>query len=325
MVNVMDRSEELIKVLDYYKIEGVAQGEQKILCPFHADVNASLSINTNTGGWFCFGCQRGGDAYDFHRYYQESLGNTNDLDALIKYRTVLKSDGNHAISLLNQPNGASDTVKNRKYYRHKLREAKDYYYGLKQVDWTVNTSETQAYMEWRGYNPKTLNALDARYTYNDSYPIIFPILDNGRFRGWVSRTHNPYLEKKRKYLYNEGFRRKYTLAGVYSSDTVMVVEGYMDYAKAVQLGVHDVVAILGWKITPYQVQKLQDAGVHTVIAALDNDVYGRRGISELQKHFKTVIVFPYPEGVKDMGDMSRGQYARALRFIQSLSTSNIRR
>jgi len=43
-------------------------------CPFHDDVNPSLSINPNTGQWKCFGCDSGGDIFTF---WQKLKGNGN--------------------------------------------------------------------------------------------------------------------------------------------------------------------------------------------------------------------------------------------------------
>ena len=40
----------------------------KMVCPFHADQNASLQIYRNNGrhsGWHCFGCGKGGSVIDF--------------------------------------------------------------------------------------------------------------------------------------------------------------------------------------------------------------------------------------------------------------------
>ena len=40
----------------------------KMMCPFHADRNASLQIYQNNGrhsGWHCFGCGKGGSVIDF--------------------------------------------------------------------------------------------------------------------------------------------------------------------------------------------------------------------------------------------------------------------
>ena len=40
----------------------------KMMCPFHADKNASLQVYRNNGrhsGWHCFGCGKGGSVIDF--------------------------------------------------------------------------------------------------------------------------------------------------------------------------------------------------------------------------------------------------------------------
>ncbi|MBP6965735.1 MAG: hypothetical protein KBC96_15180 [Armatimonadetes bacterium] len=34
-------------------------------CPFHQDTNASLTVYTDSNSWHCFGCKRGGSAYDW--------------------------------------------------------------------------------------------------------------------------------------------------------------------------------------------------------------------------------------------------------------------
>lgn len=37
-------------------------------CPFHGDARPSLSVNVETGGFFCHACGvKGGDVLDFHR------------------------------------------------------------------------------------------------------------------------------------------------------------------------------------------------------------------------------------------------------------------
>ena len=49
----------LAKALFYY---GLANSDDyKIVCPFHEDVNASLSIDYVTGTYFCFGCAKTGN------------------------------------------------------------------------------------------------------------------------------------------------------------------------------------------------------------------------------------------------------------------------
>lgn len=47
-------------------LTGLTPGrDRKIRCPLHEDRTPSLHVyNTPAGGWFCFGCSRGGDIYD---------------------------------------------------------------------------------------------------------------------------------------------------------------------------------------------------------------------------------------------------------------------
>ena len=47
-------------VLDHFNVDA-PHGSRKLVCPFHGDVNASLSIDWSKGLWHCFGCGRGGD------------------------------------------------------------------------------------------------------------------------------------------------------------------------------------------------------------------------------------------------------------------------
>ena len=125
---------------------------------------------------------------------------------------------------------------------------------------------------------------------------------------------NKYVEKKRKYLYNDGFRKRDTLCGTYEQNKVVFVcEGFMDYLSLRTRGhIKNVVAILGWHISDEQVQKLKDKGVTTVVSALDNDKAGNKG-TEYLKRFFHVIRFDYPEGVKDAGEMSEQELKMAIR------------
>lgn len=52
--------------------------KDKYMCPFHADKNPSISINSRTGKWKCFGCGVGGDGLDFVMLYFK----LNQYDAL---------------------------------------------------------------------------------------------------------------------------------------------------------------------------------------------------------------------------------------------------
>ena len=83
----------LAKVLWYYNlIPDAASLSQKIVCPFHEDVNPSMIVNLEDGSWFCFGCGLAGDAQKFVKLMEAKYNNLNDLQAYKKYLQILKSD-----------------------------------------------------------------------------------------------------------------------------------------------------------------------------------------------------------------------------------------
>lgn len=302
----------LAKVLWYYNlIPSTASLSQKIVCPFHEDVNPSMIVNLEDGSWFCFGCNLTGDAIKFVKLMEAKYNGLNDLQAYKKYLQILKSDKCSDIVICH-------TSKKQKPIRRDLyNEAYDYYHGLKKVNWSDSDEPevlvAKEYMMKRGFNAMTLCKCKAKITYNKSYGLIFPMLDNGKFKGWVCRTMVKFIEEKRKYLYNEGFSRATTLVGNYGSkDYVFVVEGYMDRLKFVQFGEENVVAILGWKMSNQQILKLKERGITKVISALDNDSCGRKGTEFLKSHFD-VTRFAYLKGVKDPGDMTKESFDKMLK------------
>lgn len=300
---------ELAKVLIYYGlIADVVSSDFNILCPFHEDINPSMRICLADGSFFCFGCEAKGNALDFVKKVHPEL---NELQACVLLEQILNSD---EVKTLNMKYRKKRRLQNKQA----LNEAHDYYYGLRSVDWnnihTKEEHEVLQYMKRRGFDERALNIAQCRTNYNIAYPFLFPILDNGEFKGWVGRTMNKYVEKKRKYLYNDGFRKRDTLCGNYEQNKVVFIcEGFMDYLSLRTRGhLKNVVAILGWHISDEQVKKLKDKGITTVVSALDNDKAGNKG-TEYLKQFFHVIRFAYPEGIKDAGEMSEQQLKTAIR------------
>lgn len=289
----------LAKVLHYYNFPS---GEEKIVCPFHDDIYPSMQVNFGTGSCFCYGCQKTYDPISFVKHFEKE---NDDLRAAIRLAHIMRTKKVSKIKA-KQP-----TVK-RAGNKQLLTEAEDYYYNLKTIDWEEEDSDELKYMLARGFKRETLNMCKAKYTYNKSYPLVFPMFDNDEFKGWVCRTTVKAIEQKRKYLYNEGFSRATTLCGRYTRNKpVVICEGYMDMLKLRQFGLKNVVAILGWKITAEQVAKLKAKGITDVISALDADECGRKGTAYL-KNFFNVTVFQYPRGVKDAGDLDIKQFNLAL-------------
>ena len=303
---------ELAKVLWYYNlIPTVDEPVQKIVCPFHGDVNPSMSVDLVRGTCYCFGCNETFGAKKIVQKMESKYHGLNELKSELMYNKILKSKKCSDINV----EKAAKTYNSRKNKKQLYDEAYDYYHGLSKVDWD-NESEIEEvtdarnYMLKRGFDVNTLNLCRAKVTYNNSYGLIFPMLDNGKFRGWVCRTMRKDIEVRRKYLYNEGFSRASTLVGDYGSEKyVFVVEGYMDRAKFLQFGVTNVVAILGWKMSEEQERKLKEKGITDVISALDNDECGRKGTKYLKSIFN-VTRFTYLKGIKDPGDMTEDKFKK---------------
>lgn len=315
---------ELAKVLWYYNlIPNVYDPVQKIVCPFHLDVNPSMSIDLVKGRCYCFGCNESFDAQKFTIKMENKYHNLNDLKAIQVYNKILKSKKCSDIHIERSFKNYKQSNKKQLY-----DEAYDYYHGLGRIDWS-NTEieeaiEAREYMNKRGFIPDTLNRCKAKVTYNNSYGLIFPMLDNGKFKGWVCRTMDKRIEKKRKYLYNKGFSRATTLVGDYGSENyVFVVEGYMDRLKFVQYGIDNVVAILGWKMSDEQEKKLKEKGITCVISALDNDECGKKGTRYLKTIFN-VVRFTYLKGIKDPGDMSEEKFNKMYRNTMNKYYNNIK-
>ena len=300
---------ELAKVLYYYGlIPDVSSSEQKIVCPFHDDINPSVVINFEHGSWYCFGCNKSGNAFDFVEGIENKKG-VKGIKLLFRFFEILHSEKVERIKY-------NPKFKTKKQSEELYDIAHDYYYGLSRVDWKhtdiPEAIEAKEYMRKRGFTSKTLNKVQAKVTYNKNYAIIFPMLDNGEFKGWVCRTTVKEVEQKRKYLYNGGFMRRNTLVGNYAGcNYLFVVEGYMDRLKFVQYGIENVVAILGWKMSREQEKKIRDAKIDYIICALDNDPCGKKGYEYLKSIFPDrVIRWKYLKGIKDCGEADRETFEK---------------
>lgn len=296
----MFNGDALAKVLHYYNYPS---DEEKIVCPFHDDIYPSMQVNFSTGSCFCYGCQKSYDPIDFVKHFENE---SDDLKACMKLAKIMKS------KTVSKIKAKQPTIK-RESNKQLLVEAEDFYYNLKTIDWEYECSDELTYMLNRGFTRKSLNLCKAKYTYNKTYALVFPMFDNDEFKGWVCRTTLKTIEKRRKYLYNEGFSRATTLCGRYSKGKVVVIcEGYMDMLKLRQFGLKNVVAILGWKATAEQIAKLKAKGIKHVISALDTDEKGRQGTAYL-KNFFEVTEFQFPKGVKDPGDLDEQSFKIAFK------------
>ena len=300
-------SEKFVIVLDYY---GLFQPEElyKVVCPFHGDVNPSMQINIPQAYFYCFGCGVHGSTFDLVKLYNPEMSSLQIYELINK---IIRKKGRGIIG--GREVGYTKLTKHTKAnYKTGLRLAKDYYYNLPVTNWYKPTEEAfmaKRYMLNRGYKTSTLINYEAKATYSNNYPIVFPLLENG----YVMRTSDKTVEENRKYMYNSGFKRKNFLIGSYEKDEpVLVVEGYLDLLAAKQLGVQNVVAFLGWKASDRHIQKLKHRNIEHVYCGLDNDPAGRDGYNYIKNKFEEVVRIRYPKGIKDFGDLLKDPAAAEL-------------
>lgn len=280
------KKDSFVKVLSYYNLIDDVElyDKQKILCPFHSDLNPSMLVDFSTNTFYCFGCGRKGDIIKFI----ELIEKIDSLTAYVKYGKIMKAIEKSHINIRKRISRPKAEM---------LLEAKAYFYSLDKTNWY---EVKKHYLFERGYDPKVLIDFDVRINEsNNRYPFAIPVYDMKEFKGYICRSVEP--DNPRKYLYNEGFSRRTTLVGKYTKKWVVITEGIMDLMKLRQFGVYNAVAILGWKITDEQIIKLKKY-TNCVISALDNTGTGYDGTKILEKYFK-VVRFQFSDLVKDAGDL----------------------
>ena len=280
-------------ILNHYNLFVSGYDNVSMVCPFHSENDPSLGVNVNTGQAYCFGCSWKGDIIDL----VAKLENVNRLQAL---RVISSINGSSSQKFVAN-NGKKKFTNNKEL----LRKAYIEYRKALLPDWTMKN-----YLTDRGVNAETLNRFGVRYTMNGEPKFLIPIRDNGKFCGYIKTAKN----QEPKYLYSRGFKRSAVLMGNYSKGIVFVTEGVIDYLRAWQFGEDNVVCLLGWKASERQLDKLR-AVTDKVICALDNDKKGREGMQYLKKHFK-VIEFPYPKGVKDIGEIGKKDFDAGMKKVR---------
>ena len=150
--------------------------------------------------------------------------------------------------------------------------------------------------------------------------IVFPHFFGSKLVGWQTRAIPPGPDwpgttvQIPKYKNTPGFPKAETLYAYDLADKhrrVVVVESPMSVAKAYSLGIGNVVATFGAKVTDTQIQLLRN--FPEVIVWFDDDPAGRAGernlVTNLYRHTHTCVVPPEPG--RDLGDYTEATAIRA--------------
>ena len=285
------------------------------LCPYpdHSEKTPSFGVTPDRGFYYCFGCQRGGDAIKLVMDLK-SLSFSEAVSYIAERSGVeLEFEGSPA-----DAQAARERNKRRRMVHKALAAATAYYHKYLLRSGSTEARQARKYLENRGLNDSTIEefrlgfapprgssgfvgaarklgierqALDAAGLLSPRGGerflgrITFPISDRrGRIVGFGARAmgddHPKYLNSpeteiftKRDLLY--GFPQ--ATEAIRKQQSALVVEGYTDVLMLYQAGIKNAVATLGTATTPAHLRSLSGYAdkIHVLF---DPDAAGEKAI-----------------------------------------------
>ncbi len=309
----------------------------KAVCPFHSEKGPSFYVSPGREIWHCFGCNRGGDMFEFVKQIEgvefvEALRILADR-AGVELKFENKEERNERTRLLDIMSEAVE------YYRGVLRESPEVLAYLKKRGLSDKTIEDfkigfspEEEKGWRhlfyrlkekGYAPLDIekSGLAIKKSESDFYDrfrgrIMFPLFDSaGRPVAFSARIFKDkgdgsgkYINSPQTPLYDKsallyGFDKAKT--EIRKKDSCIFVEGQMDVIMSHQAGVINAVAVSGTALTDRHLEFIKRL-TSKLVMAFDNDEAGliaaKRSIDLAFKHEMEVSAVFVPLG-KDPADV----------------------
>lgn len=293
----------------------------KACCPFHQERTPSFVVFPDSGLWHCFGaCGTGGDIFSF-LMQKENMDFREALQALAREAGVeLPEEGRDRASqdraVLYEMNACAAQFFSQQLHRNPRAQEARGYLSQRGINAEVATQfqlgyapdgwdALQDHLMAKGYSAESLHRADLvkhseeRDSYYDTFRnrLTFPIFDRQRrVIGFGARVLDgsvpKYLNTAETPLFHKsnavyGLERAYK--SIRQTDSVVIVEGYMDVIAAHQFGFANVVACLGTALTEAQLLQLHRY-TDNFILALDADSAGQqaalRGLNQARQALK---------------------------------------
>lgn len=299
---VLSRTD-LVELIDIY-IPLKKQGKNFVACcPFHNEKTPSFNVVALKQFYHCFGCGASGNAISFIMNYSnqgfiealeilaEKVGlslptnddnvvhkkeNKTNLHTLLSqitdyYQKELKERGTNAIHYLQQRGFTGEIVKH-----YQVGYAPSGWHTLGNIFQKQHKELIATGMLIEKENGKSYDR------YRDR--IMFPIHNrHGQVIGFGGRAIS--ADQTPKYLNSPEtsiFQKNKELYGLYqilehspSSDTIIIVEGYLDVISLAQHGINNAVAALGTATSSYHIQLLSKY-TRQLIFCFDGDIAGKK-------------------------------------------------
>lgn len=282
----------------------------KACCPFHNERTPSFIVNADNQTWRCFGaCAEGGDIFSFAMKrngwtFSEALQELGQLagvqvqkqtpqqraqqDHLDRLRTILKiaSEVYHDY-LVNHPEAASVLRYTQEERGLSNETIRTFAIGYAPDGW----QNILQYLTDLGYEADEVVEVglaikneQGRIYDRFRNRLMIPIRDErGRVVGFGGRALSPndnpkYMNSPQSPLFDKSrllFGLDRAKAAIRETETVIIVEGYMDAIQAHQHGYNNVVAQMGTALTEAQLRLIAPRYAKRIILALDADNAGQ--------------------------------------------------
>ncbi len=275
--------------------------EYSACCPFHNEKTASFTVSPDKQFYHCFGCGAHGTALGFLMEY-ERLDFIEAVEVLAQQHGLQIPQDNGAYEKNNHQELFDLLQKANDFFQQNLRQQKnaiDYLknrgvagdiaakynlgYAADSFDNLINYFKDLAdlkQLEEIGLIKKS----DKGSGYYDRFRnrITFPIKDRrGRVIGFGGRVLDDAMPKYLNSPETTVFHKSNALYGLYearkskqASNSLIVVEGYMDVVALAQHGIENVIATLGTATTTQHIQQLYRC-TKEIVFCFDGDRAGR--------------------------------------------------
>lgn len=320
------------------------------LCPFHKEKTPSFSVNRERQMFYCFGCEKGGDAIAFLCDYEG-----------VVFVEALRKLADRAGIRLPAPSGRSDKEES---LRHQLFEAGIFAqrFFARNLEDPLKGGRARSHLRARALKPDTVKRFALGYAPDDWRALIgaareagihdrvlesaglakraegkdpydffrdrlmFPIRDvSGNVVAFGGRDLGG--EASAKYINtseNSVYKKSRVLYGLHETREALrrekqavLVEGYFDLLRCFDVGIQNVVATCGTALTDQQAALIRRY-VSEVVVVYDGDPAGvraaLRGIAILTGAGLTVRALALPVG-QDPDDYIREQGVEAFRSL----------
>jgi len=315
------------------------------LCPFHQEKSPSFSVNAEEGLYYCFGCQKSGDAINFVRDVEhvdfveavrrlaDRAGVTITEDAAVTaerqkraplYDAMTRAVDFYHERLLTAPDGgpARDYLRSRGYDGDVVRA---FTLGWAPEGWDAVASHLK--VSDRVLTESGLGFVNRRGRRQDAFRgrVIFPIFDpsgraialGGRILPPRAGTASGGAPDGPKYKNSQDgpiYAKRRTLYGlnwaksdVVASGEVIVCEGYTDVIAFFQVGLPRAVATCGTALGEEHFRVLGNFATRVVLA-YDADAAGEAGatrVYEWERHHRVDVAVAALPPGADPADLAR--------------------